>query len=54
MTEGRRRSEAAGGGSSTRRGGAEEAGGWEEGGWGFVETGEGRGGTEGVEGERFG
>jgi hypothetical protein len=33
---------------------ADEAGGWEEGSGGFVETGEGCSGTEGVEGERVG
>ena len=37
-----------------QRGCADEAGGWEEGSWGFIETGEGRGGMEGVEGERVG
>ena len=53
-TEGRRGDEAAGGGSSMQQGCAEEAGGWKEGSWGFVETGEGRGGTEGVKGEQVG
>ena len=54
MTKGSGGGKATGGGSSTRRGGAEEVGGGEEDIWGFVETGEGRGGTEGVEGERVG
>ena len=54
MTEGRCGGKATSSGSSMQRGRAEEAGGREEGSWGFVETGEGRGGTEGVEGEQVG